>query len=160
VALTAHAGEEQRQLCLAAGMDGFVSKPFAEAELTSAMLAALNAPGNAAAAVLDRKKAMARASGDRGLLVELAGIFLEETPETLSRMAQALERDDAKSMARLAHRLKGALLTLAAPAAAEAALALEQSPSGAPAREAFSRLQKEVSRVEDELKGLLLEPKV
>jgi CheY-like chemotaxis protein len=160
VALTAHAGEEQRQLSLAAGMDGFVSKPFAEAELASAMGAALNAQGKGAAAVLDREKAMARASGDRGLLVELAGIFLEETPETLSRIAEALEKDDAKSIARLAHRLKGALLTLAAPAAAESALALEQSPEGAPAREAFGRLQKELSRLEEELKGLLLEPKL
>jgi CheY-like chemotaxis protein len=159
VALTAHAGEDQRQLSLASGMDGFVSKPFAEAELASAMRAALTADGSAGAGVLDREKAMARASGDRGLLVELAGIFLEETPDTLSRMAQALEKDDANSVARLAHRLKGALLTLAAPAAAEAALALERSPTGAPAREAFGRLQKEVSRVEEELKGLLLEPK-
>jgi HPt (histidine-containing phosphotransfer) domain-containing protein len=141
-------------------MDGFVSKPFAEAELASAMGAALNAQGKGAAAVLDREKAMARASGDRGLLVELAGIFLEETPETLSRIAEALEKDDAKSIARLAHRLKGALLTLAAPAAAESALALEQSPEGAPAREAFGRLQKELSRLEEELKGLLLEPKL
>jgi HPt (histidine-containing phosphotransfer) domain-containing protein len=141
-------------------MDGFVSKPFAGADLASAMRAALNAPGKPRAAVLDREKALARASGDRGLLVELAGIFLEETPETLSRIAEALDKGDSESVARLAHRLKGALLTLAAPAAADAALALERSPEGAPAREAFGRLQKELSRLGEELKGLLLEPKL
>ncbi|MGH9390465.1 MAG: response regulator, partial [Vicinamibacteria bacterium] len=160
VALTAHAGEEQRERCFRAGMDGFVTKPFAESELTSAMRAVLKVRNSA---VLDRETALGRASGDRALLAELTGIFLEETPETLLRIEQALEARDAKAIERLAHRLKGALLTLAAPAAAEAALALETAAGGGPegaSREAFERLRQEVSRLEEELKSLALEAKL
>jgi CheY-like chemotaxis protein/HPt (histidine-containing phosphotransfer) domain-containing protein len=168
VALTAHAGEEQRERCFRAGMDGFVTKPFAESELTSAMRSVLKvrsggakpmAPEGKALAVLDRETAIGRASGDRALLAELTGIFLEETPETLSRVEQALEARDAKAIERLAHRLKGALLTLAAPAAAQAALELETAASAGPesAGKAFDRLRQEVSRLEEELKSLALE---
>jgi len=169
VALTAHAREEQRERCFQAGMDGFVTKPFEENMLTSAMHAALKVGGGGGKppaetlAVLDRETAIGRASGDRELLAELARIFLEETPETLSRIEEALEARDAKAIERLAHRLKGALLTLAAPAAAEVALELETAAGGGSEgvlREAFERLRREVSRLEEELKSLALEAKL
>jgi two-component system, sensor histidine kinase and response regulator len=174
VALTAHTGEEQRERCFRAGMDGFVTKPFAENELTSAMRSALKlgdgggkarAPGSSGEplAVLDRETAIGRASGDRALLAELTGIFLEETPETLSKIEKAFETGDAKAVERLAHRLKGALLTLAAPAAAKAALDLETAAGGGPedaSRQAFDRLRLEVSRLEEELRSLALEARL
>ncbi len=169
VALTAHAREEQRERCFRAGMDGFVTKPFAEGDLTSAMCAALKlrgAEGKPAAddlAVLDRETALGRASGDRALLAELAAIFLQETPETLSKIEQALETGDSSAVERLAHRFKGALLTLAAPAAAETALELETAAgagSDRAARETLGRLRREVARLEEELKALVLEPKL
>jgi signal transduction histidine kinase/CheY-like chemotaxis protein/HPt (histidine-containing phosphotransfer) domain-containing protein len=156
VALTAHAREEQRELCFRAGMDGFVTKPFEERDLTSAMRAALKLAPPKSLPVHDRDSAMARASGDRALLEELTRIFLEENPETLRRIEQALEARDAKAVERLAHRLKGALLTLAAPRAADAALELETSATP----ESFQRLRLEVSRLEDELKTLALDGKV
>jgi HPt (histidine-containing phosphotransfer) domain-containing protein len=96
-------------------------------------------------------------------LAELTGIFLEETPETLRRIEQAFEARDAKAIERLAHRLKGALLTLAAPAAAEAALDLESAAAAGSEnalREALDGLRLEVSRLEGELKSLALEPKL
>jgi CheY-like chemotaxis protein/HPt (histidine-containing phosphotransfer) domain-containing protein len=173
VALTAHTGEEQRERCFRAGMDGFVTKPFAENELTSAMRSVLKlgggggkarAPGDPGEplAVLDRETAIGRASGDRALLAELTGIFLEETPETLSKIEKALETGDAKVVERLAHRLKGALLTLAAPASAKAALELETAAGGGPeaSRQVFDRLRLEVSRLEEELRSLALEARL
>ncbi len=156
VALTAHAREEQRELCFRAGMDGFVTKPFEERDLTSAMRAALSLSPPKELAVHDRDSAMARTSGDRALLDELTRIFLEETPETLRKIEQALEARDARAVERLAHRLKGALLTLAAPAAAEAALDLETTGT----EESYRRLRREVARLEEELKSLALEPKL
>lgn len=164
IALTAHAREDQRQLCFQAGMDGFVTKPFEEKDLTAAMRAALKLPEDGkpeaeALSVLDREAAMGRASGDRALLAELTRIFLEETPETLRRIELALDETDSRSVERLAHRLKGALLTLAAPAAAAAALSLESAANPESAREAFERLRVEVARLEEELKSLALEPK-
>jgi CheY-like chemotaxis protein len=166
IALTAHAREEERERSFRAGMDGFVSKPFAEADLVSTMRSVLKirSSGQKATgvepAVLDRKTAIARTSGDPALLAEIAGIFLLETPETLSRIERAVEARDAQSIERLAHRLKGALLTLAAPAAAEAALELETAAASETARKALDRLRLEVSRLEEELKGLALEPKL
>ena len=178
IALTAHAHEEQRERCFRAGMDGFVTKPFAESELTSVMRSVLKVrsggakpkapeepegPEKEALVVLDRETAIVRAGGDRALLTELTGIFLEETPETLSRIERALEARDTKAIERLAHRLKGALLTLAAPAAAQAALELETAAASGPvgaSRDAFDRLRHEVARLEEDLKSLALEAKL
>jgi signal transduction histidine kinase/CheY-like chemotaxis protein/HPt (histidine-containing phosphotransfer) domain-containing protein len=172
VALTAHAREEERDRCFRAGMDGFVTKPIAEAELVNAMRNALKSrrgeastegtKGTNGLPVLDKEAAIGRASGDRALLAELARIFLEETPETLSRIERAFEKGDARAIERLAHRMKGALLTLAAPAAARAALDLETRaglPDGVP-REALDRLRRELSRLEEQLKGLTLETRI
>jgi HPt (histidine-containing phosphotransfer) domain-containing protein len=156
VALTAHAREEQREICFRAGMDGFVTKPFEERDLIAAMRAALKLLPAKPLAVHDRAAALARASGDRALLDELTRIFLEENPDTLRRIEQALEARDSMAVERLAHRLKGALLTLAAPAAAEAALGLETSGTA----ESFQRLRREVSKLEDELKNHALERRV
>jgi len=173
VALTAHAHEEQRERCFRAGMDGFVTKPFAESELTSAMRSVLKVRSGGGKpkssegseektlAVLEQETAIVRASGDRALLAELTGIFLEETPETLSRIELALEAQDAQAIERLAHRLKGALLTLAAPAAARAALELETAAgAGSVTPEALDRLRHEVGRLEEKLKSLFLQPKL
>jgi CheY-like chemotaxis protein len=159
VALTAHAGEEERERCLRAGMDGFLTKPVVESDLASVIQAVLKV-GNPLP-VFDREAASGRANGDRDLLAELSRIFLEETPGTLKKLEQAVERGETESIERLAHRMKGALLMLAASRAAEAALALETAATGghAASLDALLRLRVEVERLEEELRELVLEEK-
>ncbi|MGH9337386.1 MAG: response regulator, partial [Vicinamibacteria bacterium] len=155
VALTAHARDEHRERCLAAGMDAFVTKPFEESELLAAMRGAFKreAPAESpkpasdrASLVLDREAAVRRANGDAVLLGELTQIFLEETPDTMRRIESALQSGDARNVERLAHRLKGALLTLSAPAASRSALDLEAAARAGrdeDSRRALARLKQE-----------------
>jgi CheY-like chemotaxis protein/nitrogen-specific signal transduction histidine kinase len=167
VALTAHARDEDRGRCFEAGIDGFVAKPFAESELVSALSSALRGSAWTAAkapATFDREEALRRANGDETLLAELTELFLQETPETLKAIATALDAEDALGLERLAHRLKGALLTLSAHRAAGAALDLESSArAGAvdAARAASLRLRLEVETLEAELQiGPRFEPEL
>jgi CheY-like chemotaxis protein/HPt (histidine-containing phosphotransfer) domain-containing protein len=158
VALTAHARAEDRGRCFEAGVDGFVAKPFTESDLVSALSSALRGAGRTAPKtplVFDREEALRRANGDEALLAELTELFLQETPETLKAIATALEAGDALGLERLAHRLKGALLTLSAHRAARAALDLEASARGGgmdAARSASLRLRLEVETLEAELR--------
>ncbi len=74
----------------------------------------------------DRTAALERVDGDRGLLAEIAGIFLTDISAMLQSVKAAHAAGDPNALARAAHRIKGSVLTFAAGPSSDAALALEQ----------------------------------
>src|SRR5262249_37071093 len=131
VAMTAHAMKGDRERCLAAGMDAYISKPIRAEELFAVLgdLAPSPQPKPASGPppeqVVDLDEALGRLGGDRDLLRELAATFLDQAPRWMDAIRQALDRQDAGQLKTSAHPLKGSLGTFAARAAAEAALRLE-----------------------------------
>ncbi|PYU10577.1 MAG: hypothetical protein DMG29_17240 [Acidobacteria bacterium] len=166
-------GDKER--CLEAGMDGYVSKPVRAKDLfdeikkhvpsaeapateTSAKPPSPEAtpPVRESAETLDRATLMERLEGDAGLLAEMVGLFLQDYPRLLAAMREAVARGDAKSLERAAHTLKGAVSNFAAPAATAAALRLElmgRQANLTQAEEALAALEAELDR----LKSLLAE---
>ncbi len=164
VGVTAHAMKGDRDRCLAAGMDGYVSKPIRTEALFDAIDAAIERrPQEAHAAapveplVLDEQALLAVVSRDWELVRELARVFREESPPRLEEMRTALEDGDCKALRNAAHTLKGSAGSLCGQRAADAALRVEQLADAgdlARAGEAFAALAREVARLQRALKEL------
>jgi signal transduction histidine kinase/HPt (histidine-containing phosphotransfer) domain-containing protein len=138
IALTAHALVEDRRVCLAAGMDGFLTKPIRNEELWQAMDAvrapnpAIDrpiAPRSAGVGddpdVLDRAAALARVDGDEDFLAEMAALFRNDCLRLLEEIQLGLEADDRSRAATAAHSLKNWTSQFGARAAFEALGKLE-----------------------------------
>ena len=75
--------------------------------------------------VFDREAALERVEGDAQLLLELWGIFQEDSPQTLAELRSAVNAGDEWRVHRAAHAFKGGVANFVAPEAVEAAQTLE-----------------------------------
>ena len=156
VALTAHAMKGDRERCLAAGMDGYVSKPIDPDELFRALEVNVREPVGGAAeapaaapAAIDKASALARVEGDESLLAEIARMFLESQRELVAELRDALGAGDSVRVARAAHTLKGSAANLSATGVAKAALGVEERARAGDAQGAsgaFPALERELEK--------------
>ena len=75
--------------------------------------------------VFDRAVALSRVGGDAELLKEIAILFLDDYPKSLSELRQAVAAGDARRVERGAHGLKGSVSNFGARPAVDAAMELE-----------------------------------
>ena len=112
ISVTAHVMKGDRENCIAAGADDYVSKPLQRAELFSAMERCCPNQQGISAPVqksVDASQMLERCQGDRELLAEIIELFDEASQTLLRDMALAVEKNDAAAVASAAHTLKGSI---------------------------------------------------
>ncbi len=122
VALTANTEEGERQRCLAAGMDDFLTKPVRLSALAEALDRFVSGDEEAS---VDRDDGPQIPPEEADLALQFRGMFLEATARQLTELTAAVTAGGADEVRFHAHRLKGALGTLATPELLALVTALE-----------------------------------
>ncbi len=138
VALTANAMTTDRERCLNAGMDHYISKPLRPADLVETVQRLTssnvmnpdqnpNQPPQPASNVdiFDYAASVSQVGDDPELLGQLASVFLEQLPSLLPPLAQAVAASDAPAIRKSAHSLSSSVSVLVAPRAKNVARKLE-----------------------------------
>jgi two-component system, sensor histidine kinase and response regulator len=142
IAMTAHAMKGDRARCLAAGMDGYVTKPLNPEEVAAAILTVLHeTPEGGNTTNVDKDKAtmkqvsevpwnmsktLEQLGGDVNLFQEVMDIFLAEAPKHLAALRLAVEKRQAETVETSAHTLKGELGYLGIPEISQRASQIEE----------------------------------
>jgi PAS domain S-box-containing protein len=183
LAMTAHAMTGDRERCVAAGMDGYVSKPVSIAVLNAEIKRVLSGQRSAQQAghspeiplgqssrhsteqfpkqlpehqesPINFDELRTRLDGNDELMAELAQLFLDDAPNQIHKIREAVGKADASALENAAHALKGSASTLGANGLAALARNLEMQARTKileGAGEVCSQLEEEWERLQLEL---------
>jgi CheY-like chemotaxis protein len=152
IAMTAHATVEERERCLAAGMNDHVSKPIDPLNLFETVArfykpaqAPRDSEGMPAVDGLDTADGLSRVGGNRKLYLKLLRQFVDQQGRSVEQVTDALAARDTPLAERLAHTLKGVAGNIGAKRVHSAAAVLENAIRRQAAPEDVDSAKREVA---------------
>jgi PAS domain S-box-containing protein len=167
IAMTAQAFAEDRDKCLAAGMDDFVSKPIDQEHLFATLARHIKGvqhpapearpadqPRRADQSAIDFQDGLSRLGGKEDFLIKMLSFFRAEYGNAATLIHDAEQQGDGQTAGRLAHSIAGAAANLGARPLARAAkalhVALEKKENFAESFTLFAAtLQQTLTAIED-----------
>src|SRR6185369_9939236 len=158
VAMTAHAMKGDRELCIEAGMDGYVTKPVRPEELFQALeqfvpqsISSIETTSNTDdEPIVDPAALLKQFNGDLGFFKDIFKLFMEDVAGLLYGMRDATDSHDSQRLQRVAQKFKGSVANFHSQSVISAADKLEslgRSGDFNGAAKGLVFLEKELSRL-------------
>jgi CheY-like chemotaxis protein len=164
LAMTAHAMPGDREKCLQAGMDGYLSKPVRKNNLYEALndlsrnrSESTNEPLEGSADhenAIDWREAIQVVAGDEPTLKEIAAVAVEEMTELMERLNAGVQQSDVKEIKESAHTIQGTLRVFPNETTAERLVQIQQHAEEAnlvAIRSSFEDLQPRLASILDQI---------
>jgi two-component system, sensor histidine kinase and response regulator len=175
IAMTAHTMDEDRQQCLEAGMDDFISKPVRRAELMAVIgramkhtreyddepeaLMLLDGSDGLGETDIDLDQTRALLDGDLDAVQQLLQMYFRDIGTTFAELRKARDQGDLAALAQLAHTIKGTVGVFFASRVADAARTVEvlaRADNAEAAGEPLAALLVELNRLSQILRQSLV----
>jgi signal transduction histidine kinase/DNA-binding response OmpR family regulator len=154
VAMTAHAMNGDRERCIQAGMNAYISKPVQPAHLIAMiekqLAGAASTPPAPATNQLERVLTDRLMQQDSGLMNDMLQLFLQLAPERLEKLEMAAARSDAVTLAQEARMIRAAAGQLASRSLGECAASIERSA----ARRDFDHVKRDLETLRLEIRSI------
>ena len=168
IAMTAHAFKEERDACIAAGMNDHIAKPINKDDLFMLIHqqliggvkegGAMNLPSEKSNSILDLNFIKNMSEGNDEFVAEMLTIFLEDTPPLIQNLKEAIEHREWKKIYQLSHKYRSPLAILGlkeleeSMKLIEASAKLEGEDSIKVISEEFSKSLKATEKVLEEIR--------
>jgi len=143
IAMTANVMSGDQEMCLAAGMDDYIGKPFSRQDLRVVLEHWLTPDPQARpslpreplpkaevaprSAVFDRESILDRVNYDEQVLAQVMRLFIQEAPGELEKLRAFISQGRAEEAGQKAHRIKGSAAMLSCPTLTQVAADMEKA---------------------------------
>lgn len=154
IAMTAHAMNGDKERCLQAGMNGYISKPIQSQHLVATIMQHLDARGvekaPEPASPLERSLTDRLMREETAMVNDLLQVFLQLAPERMDRIEAAVGQEDSAALRAEARKIAAAAGQLASQELGECALRIEQAAG----RGDFEAAIRDLAVLRDEIRSL------
>ena len=170
IALTANAMSQDRQICLNAGMNDYLSKPFKPEELQAIIEKYLGQKkvktnkkrkkdrSSIPSKYYDKKAILDRIDGDMDLFRQLIALFLQEVPNQIKQIKMAIKENNPEKITLYAHTIKGSAFNIRAMELKQIAFDIELAGKSSDIHLAASKieaLENTFDKLNDELRQVI-----